>query len=64
MNPLAQYIKEKGGSLYRPCPVIAKIAEATGYSPETVYLAALGRRSSKRLDMALAKYQPKKKGRK
>lgn len=65
MNPLAEYIKQKGGSLYRRNPVIQRIAEETGYSVETVYRAAIGAGTirSRAVEIALGKYKPKEVGR-
>lgn len=63
MNKLAEYIKAKGGSLYRRNPIIQRIAEETGYSVETIYRAAIGKGTirSKSVEIALAKYKPRTK---
>lgn len=65
MNQLAEYIKSKGGNLYRRNPVILQIAQETGYSVETIYRAAIGEGTirSKAVEIALRKYKLTRKNR-
>lgn len=57
MTPFAKYLKSRGGSITRANPELLRISKETGYAVETLYLAAVGRKGSKALEIAIGRYK-------